>query len=244
LVQIRKRPARPPDYLTIKEAIDIAGTIGHPSKMPGYTYGISAQKCHTGSQLRSVPGSVCSSCYACTDWYRSWQPLLDGHARRFAGLTHPRWVDALVRLISGKCTGEDEYFRWHDSGDLQGVWHLKNIVAVCERTPNVKHWLPTREYDYVARFLAEGNEIPPNLCIRLSAHMIDQEPVIPERLRELIGQLPVSTVSTAPYSAMGIQVVEGKGSIECRAVEARDNKCGNCRACWDRRVRSVNYPQH
>ena len=36
----------------------------------------------------------------------------------------------------------------------------------------------------------------------------------------------------------------GKGVVECRAVEARDNHCGPCRACWDRRVRVVSYPQH
>ena len=23
------------------------------------------------------------------------------------------------------------HFRWHDVGDIQGVWHLRNIIAVC-----------------------------------------------------------------------------------------------------------------
>lgn len=150
----------------------------------------------------------------------------------------------MVRMISSACVAPNDWFRWHDSGDLQGVWHLENIVEVCQRTPDVSHWLPTREYEYVAKYLAGGNEIPGNLCVRLSAHMIDSEPVIPVRLQELIGHLPVSTVSTAPIRELGMQIVEGKGSIECRAVEARDNKCGKCRACWDVRVRSVNYPQH
>lgn len=212
--------------------------------MPGYSYGISATKCHTGSQLRNVPGSVCSGCYALTDWYRSWRPLLKGHARRFEGLQHPQWADAMVRMISSACTPPDNYFRWHDSGDLQGTWHLAKIAEVCRRTPEVRHWLPTREYEYVAKFISGAGEMPDNLCVRLSAHMIDQEPVIPERLRELLGDLPVSTVSTVPLQYLDIQIVEGKGSIECRAVEARDNKCGSCRACWTREVRSVNYPQH
>jgi hypothetical protein len=227
--------------MTVKLAQSIAGTLGHPSKMPGYSYGISAQLCHTGSKLRKVPGSVCSGCYAMTDWYRSWIPLLVGHDRRFKGLRHPLWIDALVKMIDSACTGEDNYFRWHDSGDLQGVWHLANIVEVCRRTPTVHHWLPTREYEYVAAFLRGGGSIPDNLTIRLSAHMIDAEPVIPQP--ELAG-LPVSTVSTVSVYKSGIQIVEGKGSIECRAVEARDNKCGSCRACWARDVRSVSYPQH
>lgn len=225
--------------------MSIAGALGKTSKMPGRSYGISAQKCHKGSELRKVPGSVCSGCYAMTDWYRSWRPLLAGHARRFAGLSHPRWADAMVRMISSACTPPDDlYFRWHDSGDLQGVWHLEKIVEVCRRTPDVTHWLPTREYEYVALFRARGGEIPENLTIRLSAHMIDEEPIIPQNLQELLGDLPVSTVSTVSFYKAGIKIVEGKGSVECRAVEERDNQCGPCRACWDRRVRSVNYPQH
>jgi hypothetical protein len=225
--------------MTVKEAEAIAGTLGHPSKMPGYSYGISATKCHTGGQLRNVPGSVCSSCYALTDWYRSWRPLLLGHARRYDGLGHPRWIDAMVTMIAPRCTPPDNYFRWHDSGDLQGVWHLANIAEVCRRTPAVHHWLPTREYIYVAKYLARAS-LPDNLCVRLSAHMIDSEPVVPPEL----AHLPTSTVSTAPLSSMGIRVVDGKGSIECRAVEARDNRCGPCRACWDHRVSNVTYPQH
>jgi len=209
--------------------------------MPGYSYGISAKNCQTGGKLRDTPGSVCSGCYAMTDWYHSWVPLLIGHARRWRGLTHPRWVDAMVSMINQKCRGEDNYFRWHDSGDLQGLWHLANIAEVCERTPTVHHWLPTREYEMVAMFLATGKSLPKNLVVRLSAHMIDTEPVIPAEL----GHLTTSTVSSVPQRFYGgLKIVEGKGSIECRAAEDRDNKCGPCRACWESRVKNVSYPQH
>jgi hypothetical protein len=244
-----KRPYRRrvslPLAMTVKEAQDIAGALGHPSKMPGYSYGISAKKCITGGKLRGVPGSVCSGCYAMTDWYHSWRPLILGHARRWRGIHHPRWVDAMVRMIQSACRSPDNYFRWHDSGDLQGLWHLENIVAVCQRTEGVTHWLPTREYEIVAAFLASGKSIPANLTVRLSAHMIDAEPVFPAELAPVLAHLPVSTVSTvSTLHPLAMKIVEGKGSVECRAVEARDNKCGNCRACWDPRVKSVNYPQH
>lgn len=223
----------------MKEAEGIAGALGHPSKMPGFSYGISASLCITGSQLRKIPGSVCSGCYAMTDWYRSWRPLLEGHARRERGIRHPRWVEAMVAMITQKCKHEP-WFRWHDAGDLRGVWHLTNIVRVCELTPQVRHWLPTREYEMVASYLASGKSFPPNLVVRLSAHMIDSDPVVPVAIKHL----PTSTVSSAPASSMGMKLIDGKGSIECRAVEARDNKCGECRACWDPRVTNVSYPQH
>ena len=146
----------------------------------------------------------------------------------------------MVAMISARCVEPQNWFRWHDSGDLQGVWHLEKIAEVCERTPTVHHWLPTREYGYVAAYLASGKQIPTNLVVRLSAHMIDTEPCLPAAL----AGFPVSTVSSVPLLRQDVQIVDGKGSVECRAVEARDNKCGECRACWDRRVTSVNYPQH
>lgn len=235
-----KSGRRLPLAMSIADAVAIAGTLGHTSKMPGYSYGISAKKCITGGKLRETPGSVCSICYARTAWYERWIPLLIGHAMRFAGLEHPRWCDALVRQIEHYCKPPNDYFRWHDSGDIQGAWHLRNIVEVVERTPQVKHWLPTREYQIVVDFLDAGGSIPDNLVVRLSAHMIDSEPVTPVRLLAF----PTSTVSTVSYASSGVRSVEGKGSVECQAVAKRDNKCGECRACWEPRVRNVNYPQH
>lgn len=234
---VRRR--RLPQAMTLAEAHAIAGAIGEPSKLPGYSYGLDARKCRTGSHLRNIPGSVCSGCYALKGWYGSWRPLKEGHRRRHAGLDDPRWVDAMARLIGHYCVPPEHYFRWHDSGDLQSVDHLARIVEVCERTPAVHHWLPTREYADVAAFLARGGTIPPNLVVRLSAHMIDTEPVVPPEL----AHLPTSTVQTFP-SGSGVALVEGKGAIECRAIENRDNHCGPCRACWSPEVRNVSYPQH
>lgn len=234
-----KKRVRLPQAMSLAEAHVIAGAIGKPSKLPGFSYGLDARKCRTGSHLRNIPGSVCAGCYAMKGWYGSWRPLKEGHRRRHDGLRDPRWVDAMVRLIAHYCTPPNDFFRWHDSGDLQGVWHLENIVAVCARTPAVSHWLPTREYDDVKTFLARGGVFPVNLVVRLSAHMIDAEPIVPAEL----AHLPTSTVQTFP-SGMGIQLVEGKGAIECKAIENRDNHCGPCRACWSPDVKNVSYPQH
>jgi hypothetical protein len=228
-----------PGYLTLREAVLIAGSLGVPSKMPGYSYGLDAKRCHTGSRMAQVPGSICKGCFALKNFYATWKPALIARKRRHEGIVRPQWVDAMVRLIDHYCVPPDnDYFRWHDSGDLQGVWHLAKICAVAARTPNVKQWLPTREYGYVERFLKGGGVIPDNLTIRLSALMIDSEPVVPAA----IAHLPTSTVHTA--GAGTGKIMEGKGSIECRAIELRDNQCGDCRACWSRSVSSVSYPQH
>jgi len=264
---------RPRGRMGLAEARHIAGTLGKPSKMPGWSYGLDAFLCDRGSELVNVPGSTCYPCYARTAYYATWKMAVLARARRQAGLFHPDWLEAMVRQIEHYCVKPDHYFRWHDSGDLQDVLdpdppdyltqtpaalgrkhreavtrnqrrtaeerargkaeHLRRIAAICRRTPDVKHWLPTKEYEAVELFLA-ADAVPANLCIRLSAYMIDTEPVV---LRS-IAHLPTSTVHTAIAAIM-----DGPGTVECRAIR-RGNKCGGCRACWNPRVTNVSYPQH
>ena len=196
-----------------KEARVITGGLSAPSKMPGPAYNLPASQCITGSKLVNVPGSVCHGCYALKGRYR-FNNVQQALQRRATSIKHPDWVDAMVSLIMGH-----KYFRWHDSGDIQSVEHLKKIFEVCKRTPSTKHWMPTRE----ARFLKllDPDIIPPNLIIRMSSHMIDQKPV---------KFWPwTSTVST-----------EGK---TCPAQD-QGNKCASCRACWDRSVPNITYPKH
>jgi hypothetical protein len=236
-----------PGSMSLLEAAAIAGTLGRPSKLPGFSYGIDATLCKTGSTMVGVPGSICAGCYALKDFYRSWRPAALGRERRQSSLEDPRWVDAMVRQIAHHCVGEHRWFRWHDSGDLQSADHLERIAAVCDRTPDVRHWLPTREYAMVLE-VRRRRPLPGNLVVRLSALMVDSEPpralpglVVPLHARTIpreLWDLPTSTVHTAQNP------VEGRKSIACRAIEVRHNTCGPCRACWDPRVGNVSYPQH
>ena len=195
-----------------KELEKIVGGLSKPSKMPGPAYNLPASKCITGSMLVKIPGSVCHGCYALKGRYR-FPNVKEALARRLQALTHPQWVQAMVVLIDNT-----PWFRWHDSGDLQGVEHLKNIFEVCKLTPGTSHWLPTRE----AKFLPLSTDsIPKNLIIRLSGHKID---------RPAAGFWPwTSTV-----------VTDGKS---CPAKE-QGNECKDCRACWDRGTANIAYGLH
>lgn len=208
---------------TLKEAEAIAGSLGEPSKMPGYAYGISATKCVTGGALQKIPGSVCSKCYALKGRYM-YSGVARAHARRLAGLSHPRWVEAMVWMIKFR---KARWFRWHDSGDLQSVDHLVRIVLIAKRCPSTKFWLPTREKAIIENFVRMGGVVPKNLVIRVSGLMIDGPP--PQ------GFANTSTVvREAPLF---------NRFASCPA-QFRGNKCGNCRQCWDRRVKNVSYPLH
>lgn len=235
---IRPRRRLPLD-MSLAEAVRIAGTLGRPGKMPGYSYGLDAWECKRGQELMTVAGSACSNCYAMSGWY-TLRGAASGMVRRQKSLDHPRWVDAIVRQILHYCKAPpDNYFRWHDSGDLQGAWHLANIVTVCRRTPKVKHWLPTREYGMVEEWVVAGGEVPSNLMLRLSADMYDELPVLPPILKHFY----TSTIHR--YSGMPVEIDSSDPSltVECQA-HTRGNRCGPCRACWNDEVQNISYVEH
>jgi len=149
-----------------KEATEITGGLSKPNKMPGPSINLPAAACITGAKLANVQGSTCSGCYALKGRYR-FPNVKEAMHRRLAKLHDPRWIDAMVTLID-----KQPVFRWHDSGDLQSIQHLKNIFEVCKRTPGTLHWLPTRE----ARFLKlmDPEVVTKNFKIVFSDHMNDQ----------------------------------------------------------------------
>lgn len=210
-------------FKTAKEAEQIVHTLSAPSKMPGHAYSTPAFRCKVGSLLRKVKGSICSKCYALKGRY-VFQNVIDAMEKRFKSLTHPLWADAMTFLINKK--EKSGFFRWHDSGDLQDVGHLFKIVEVAKNLPHIKFWLPTREYGIVSDYLEAFKTIPENLCIRLSAYMIDGK--TPDSVAQRLG-VQVSGVTTDGFT--------------CPAPK-QNNSCGDCRACWDRSVYCVSYKQH
>ena len=195
-----------------KEASKITGGLSAPGKMPEGSYNLPANMCQTGAKLREIEGTPCWGCYAFKGRY-NFPNVKDALTRRLESLQHPQWVQAMAVLIKGK-----KHFRWHDSGDLQSVDHLKKIFEVCRQTPNTKHWLPTQERKYLP---LQGSSVPDNLVIRLSSSKIDG---------------PRSTAWTHTSS------VVTKGA-SCPAP-AQGGKCRTCRACWTKSVKHVSYGKH
>jgi hypothetical protein len=199
-----------------KEAIKITGGLSKPSKMPGFAYNLPATRCKVGSKLAKIPGSVCHGCYALKGRYR-FPNVKEALERRYKqAMTNKDWVFGMVYLIN---TSNKKEFRWHDAGDIQSAEHLQRIFQVCELTPNVKHWLPTRESVILSNINAD--DVPDNLIIRLSASKVD---------------------GPAPKSWPWTSTVVTKGKT-CPAAE-QNNECKDCRACWDKSVKNVAYGKH
>ena len=206
--------------------LTVGSGLSNTSKMPSYSFNLSALDCVTGSKLVGVKGSVCEDCYALGGNYQRYklpvkmQPKTDK-------INNPLWVEAMVYLIKHQGNKKDKkYFRWHDSGDIQSLDHLYKIVQVCKKTPNIKHWIPTREYKFVKMYLDIHGEFPENLTVRLSAHMVDQK-------APKIKGLTTSTVHSekAPIGTV------------CESYK-QQNQCLDCRLCWDSSNKNISYKKH
>ena len=206
-----------------KQAEEIVGTLSKPSKMPGYAYSTPAKRCLIGQKMRNVVGSICAFCYALKGRY-VFPNVQKAMEKRFASLTNDLWVDAMTYLI-GKV--KNPHFRWHDSGDLQGVWHIEKIVKIAKNLPNISFWLPTREYAFVSTYIERGGEVPSNLTIRLSALMMD-------------GPAPVGIAQRLGLCVSGASKL---GNFNCPSSK-QGNKCGDCRKCWDKNEFAINYKKH
>ena len=205
---------------TIKQATAIVAGLTSTSKMPSSSYSIPASACNKGQQLRKIKGSVCSTCYALKGNYVRYPKIVEVQYKRLDSINNPDWVNAMVYLINNKKDiVEAGVFRWHDSGDIQDLEHFEKILEVVKATPQVKHWIPTKESKLVKQY---KGHIPANLVIRLSGAMIDGKPPIYSN---------TSTVTTNTEVAT------------CRSFETQ-GQCGDCRDCWNKDIKNISYLSH
>jgi hypothetical protein len=196
--------------------------LSNVSKMPGKSISLSAFDCQTGEKLSKIPGSVCHDCYARKGMYRMPNVINKMEERKEFFDS----IDFVPRMIGLLNKTRSEYFRWFDSGDVQSVRMALNILDVVEATPGKRHWIPTKERAIWLETIKQyGRKLPDNLVIRYSATMVDQAP--PE--------------SWAHSSAV-VKSIDAIGH-ECPAP-TQQGKCGECRACWDKNVKTVSYHKH
>lgn len=133
------------------------------------------------------------------------------------------WVDRMVDSLSN-----ESHFRWFDSGDMYHIDLAQKIYTVMHRTPNCKHWLPTRmhkfpKFDAIIRAMHDL----PNVVVRASSDSVTGD--------VLDTYLNSSTIT--PYAGFSVD------AHECPAYK-QGGKCLSCRACWDKDVNVVAYPYH
>jgi len=200
--------------MLVKDARKITDSLTRTSKMPGLSYSLPAWACQTGSKLRKVKTSPCYGCYALKGNYTRYPAIKIAQYRRLAAIKMEGWTRAMAVQIL-----KQKYFRWHDAGDVQSHEHMAKIIEVCKLTPNTKHWLPTQERQY----LPKPEDVPANLIIRLSRSKVD------------------GPAGNAWTHDSGVTTKEGERT--CPAPD-QGGACRDCRACWNKDIKSVIYGKH
>ena len=194
--------------------------LSNTSKLGCKSISLNAKNCKTGSKLAKKKGSVCFGCYALKGCYQ-FPVVQDAMERRMKFFYHKDFIPIMVFLLSSL---RKKKFRWFDSGDVQNVLMALNILEICRLTPDIKHWIPSKEYK-IWREALKIQKLPNNVCLRMSSPNIDQEP--------LKGFENTSTVHK-DKKAFG---------LECIAYK-QDGKCLDCEACFNKKVKNVSYPLH
>lgn len=203
--------------------MDVQVKLSKAGKMPCKSWSLQARVTCPGSfDSSGTLVQVCEACYATQGMYN--MPSVK-NVRIYNQQDWKRddWVDEMVYSIE-----KDDYFRWFDSGDCYSKLLALKILLVMRRTPNTKHWLPTRSYKFqkFQRVFDLMNSLP-NVVVRFSG--------------DSIGHIPEGSYSstTALDSVTPID-----GAQMCVAYDHEGNKCLDCRACWSKDVQTISYPIH
>ena len=206
--------------LNKEEKIYYKKMLSETSKLGVKSISLDAKKCKTGSKLAKKPGTVCNGCYALKGCY-VFPVVKDAMQRRLDFFNSPNFIPIMVWLLQSQ---RKKFFRWFDSGDIQNVFMGLNILEVCKLTPDIKHWIPTKEYKFWRQVL-KIEKLPENVCLRISSPNIDQEP-----LKEF------NNTSTVHENKKAF-------GLECIAYK-QDGKCLDCKACYDPKIKNISYPKH
>ncbi|UOF82030.1 hypothetical protein [Caudoviricetes sp.] len=165
--------------------------------------------------------AACQGCYATTGNYNF--PNVKA-PRIFNKVDWQRedWVNDMVKALDN-----ERYFRWFDSGDVYHVKLAEKIYQIMRLTPHVKHWLPTRMLKF-SKFSSIFDKMKAleNVMIRFSSDSV---------MGEYEAGKHGSTILPDEHTPSGV--------FRCMAY-ASDGKCNGCRACYDKTIQVIGYPQH
>ena len=198
--------------------------LSKASKMPCRSWSLQAlETCPASVKPDGTLVNACKGCYATTGNY-NFPNVKAPRLHNREDWKREEWVEDMVSELDN-----DRYFRWFDSGDLYDIRLARKVLEVMQRTPWVKHWLPTRMYKFT-KFVSvlDAMEALPNVVVRKSSDSVHGETIEGKTTSTII---PVD--DSIQYASFTI----------CKAYE-RDGKCGSCRACWSKEESVIAYPAH
>jgi hypothetical protein len=185
----------------------------------------SLQALETCPASKNADGSLvdaCKGCYATTGNY-NYPNVKAPRAYNREDWQRLEWVDDMVQALQ-----DSRYFRWFDSGDMYTIGLAEKILEVMQRTPWVKHWLPTRMHKFPKfRGVLTEMQALDNVMVRFSS-----DSVTGQFIDGLHGSVIVPTIDDVTPKMQACEAYQHGG------------KCNGCRACWDKSVPLIAYPAH
>ena len=212
-------------YNTYMKMLLSSPKLSNTSKMPGKSWSLPAWETCPGARLdNGDPVDACERCYALTGAY-NFPGTIAAREHNLADWKSEDWVQVMAKKI-----GKAKFFRWFDSGDVYSVALAEKIKDVIQATPDCKHWLPSRSYKDKNIFsVLKDIAALGNAAVRYSSDSRNGE-----RLSFGINSVIIQAKE---------DFVAEKGYSLCRAGE-RGGKCGTCRACWSKAVKTIAYIAH
>ena len=258
---------------TKKQANNIAGTLGKPSKMPGMSYGLPANNgsfvekickakgwkipeqygCQIGKLLAKLKGTVCSSCYADEKANYGYPSVQIAQTKRLVGLTDTLWVEAMVFLIDRQFdkTFNEALVNWIDysfCNDLK--WNIEQCETMAMHDVAFFRWHDSGDiinHEHLEKICLVASFTP------YLAHWI------PTRETKLVNTFTgiVPSNLLIRHSAHKVDMSISSKVAHCSSVSFNKpsigvdcsaptyfNECGTCRKCWSYDVSEVTYPIH
>jgi hypothetical protein len=130
-------------------------------------------------------------------------------------------IPAIARAYAPTVGKRATLHRLHDTGDVDSLEHLLGLIQLAKQRPTVGFWLPTHRSDLLPLVSPAG--MPNNMLVRLSARGIGD----------------MAPLSIWPWTSVSFN----RGHAPADAFVCPGNcKDFNCRACWDRDVPVIGYP--
>ncbi|OUW99408.1 MAG: hypothetical protein CBD88_00925 [Flavobacteriales bacterium TMED228] len=198
--------------------------ISNTSKMPCISWSLPAIETCPGAFENGELVEVCDNCYADKGFYVM-ESVRAPRLHNMKDWKREDWVSDMITLLEKR-----KLFRWFDSGDMYTVNLANKIFEVVKNTPHCKHWLPTRMYKFkkFEKILNKINSLP-NIAVRLSS---DSTIGVTIHVKGFVNSTVVPKNTLALNNAWLCPSSKNK------------NKCGDCRACWNKEVKTVAYINH
>jgi len=194
--------------------------LSQTSKMPCKSLSLPIEEtCKGRYDTNGSIKEICKSCYADKGAY-NWPPSVNLKQHNYNTMKNRAWVNDMITQLT---KSKNNYFRWFDSGDVESEEVLQDIYDICDSTPEVNHWIPTKSRELFSQETWRLLEGLNNVKVRYSS------PSKHGIYDNIHGSVAISDKKELTKSMF---LCKAKSVGFNKKGKPNPKKCHNCRACW------------